>query len=450
MSVVAWAVGCSGSNRELVAAVEQNAAAAVRQAMRNKANVNCVSDDATPLTRACQRGYDDIVRILLKAGANARWMDCNGCSAISHARHLSIVEMLLNHDNGLLEISDYRGQTPLFLAIDSQRTNIVQLLLDRGANVQAKDVDKMTALMLACQQNNVEIMRLLLAAQADPHARDYFQQTALHHAVVGRSGELALRELIQVHNADMFAVDKNGCTPFDVATRDVADCLLQLYGDKMTRDHGRLALHTILRSAEYSFVTDDDDDDHWHPPLTVVHIRLPLGTLKLEHFRTVLHNLDTLDSELIWNRDDSGKLPIHIACESNVPVEVMTLIVEMDPATLRIADHRGSLPLHLLCCSGTTPTDDASVQHLVQQGGVGTLAVRNQLGDLPIHNLVASTNPTLRTVQYLIQSFPGSVTARSEDEGPYPFMAAACDTSSASLSVVYELVRASPALVLPR
>jgi hypothetical protein len=87
---------------------------------------------------------------------------------------------------------------------------------------------------------------------------------------------------------------------------------------------------------------------------------------------------------------------------------------------------------------------------LVEQGGGGTLTARNHKGALPLHNLVASTNPPLRTVQYLIHSFAGAVTAQTEDEGPYPFMVAACDTSSASLSVVYELVRANPDLVLPR
>jgi hypothetical protein len=48
----------------------------------------------------------------------------------------------------------------------------------------------------------------------------------------------------------------------------------------------------------------------------------------------------------------------------------------------------------------------------------------------------------------LIQSFPGSVAAPT-NAGHFPFMVAACETSSASLSVVYELVRANPALVVP-
>ena len=349
------------------------------------------------------------------------------------------------------------GWTPLFMAIDRNHVEIVQFLMDRGANVHATVANGLTTLMAAT--GNLDILRLLLDADVDIRARDDIQFTALHYAVGGGYIE-AVRELIEEHNADMFAVDEDGYTPFDHIPRGfpqavvdaVVDCLLQLFENKVTRDHGRLALHAILRSDVYSFAYVDDGAN-WHTPLNAcrVRIRLPLGELKLKELLTLLQYVDTLDTELIRYRDDSGKLPIHIACEASAPIEVLTLVVEMDPATIHIADHTGSLPLHLLCCNSTTmPTDDASVRYLVEQeGGVSTLAARNHEGALPLHNLVASTNPPLRTVQHLIQSFSGAVAAQTND-GRYPFMVAACNESSASLSVVYELVRANPGLVLPR
>ena len=163
----------------------------------------------------------------------------------------------------------------------------------------------------------------------------------------------------------------------------------------------------------------------------------------MQHWRTLLQ---VLEMELSGNRDDSGKLPIHVACRTNAPMEVLSVLVDLDAATLQIADHIGNLPLHD-CCFGAV--DSLSVRYLVEQGGVGTLAARNQLGLLPLHVLCGSTNPSLRNVQYLIQSFPSSVAMRT-NAGAYPFMMAAYETSSASLSVVYELVRASPDSVVPR
>ena len=173
-------------------------------------------------------------------------------------------------------------------------------------------------------------------------------------------------------------------------------------------------------------------------------IILPLGKLTLDHFRILLHSLDHL---MTRTQDDSGMLPIHIACQTKAPVEVLALILEHDPTTLHIADSNGNLPLHECCCGDVV---DSSVRFIVEQGGVGTLAARNSHeGALPLHILCGSTNPSLRTVQYLIQSFPGSVEART-NEGLYPFMIAACESSTASLSVVYELVRTHPNFVVLR
>ena len=101
----------------------------------------------------------------------------------------------------------------------------------------------------------------------------------------------------------------------------------------------------------------------FYPPVTPLRIILPLGKLKLQHFRTLLHSLNT--DLMIRNQDNSGKLPIHIACGTNAPVEVLALLSELDPATLQVADHSGALPINE-CCRGIV--DNSSVRYLVEQG----------------------------------------------------------------------------------
>ena len=340
--------------------------------------------------------------------------------------------MLLNHDKDLLELTDDVGRTPL-LAINPRRVDIIRFLLDRGADVHAATKRGTTPLMIACYNQNLESARLWLAAGVDIEARDESQETALHSAAY--RGYEEMRELVLEHNANIFALDQNGNTPFDMACR--FDFLIGIYGRKLTQDHGCLAFHEILGNAEYTFI----HIDKFHPPLKPLQqIRLPLGKLTLNYFRTLLSAIDT---NLIRNRDENGKLPIHIACRNNAPVEVLAMLVENDAATLHIADNAGALPLHEICCG---EVDDSSVRYLLEQGGVGTLTARTREGALPLHVLCGSTNPSLRTVQYVVQSFPGSVTART-NAGQYPFVIAACDSSTASLSVVYELVRANPDLV---
>ena len=362
--------------------------------------------------------------------------------------------MLLNHDKELLEIEDCEGETPLACAAASGLLDIVRFLLERGANVHAATQSGRTVLMAACDYGQLEIMRLLLAAGAGVHALDRDRKNALHCAAssqssftMGTTAESAavVRELILQHNADMFAVDKKGNTPFDVAclsssTRAAANAFIELYANKLTAGHGQLAIHALLRTAKYSF----PENRAFHPPLSPpIQIHTPMGKLTLKHWRTLLQ---ALGMNLIRNRDDNGKLPIHIACRTKAPVEVLALLSEEDSASLHVADSNGVLPLHD-CCSGAV--DDTSVRFLVEQGGVGTLAARDHQGALPLHYLCASTNSPLRTVQYLIQSFPGSVAVQTNDQ-LYPFMSAACESSAASLSVVYVIVRASAALVIAK
>ena len=56
----------------LFSGISSNDIAAVQRALRNGANVNATHrwSHATPLLQACSSGYDEIVRVLLDAGAN--------------------------------------------------------------------------------------------------------------------------------------------------------------------------------------------------------------------------------------------------------------------------------------------------------------------------------------------------------------------------------------------
>ena len=119
--------------------------AGVQQALQSGANVHCFSEKnfARPLLSA-----------LLDADADARWRNSNraGSSVIYKAcstGHLSIVEMLLNHDNGLLENTDESGWTPLLTAIEYRQFFIAHFLLDRGANALATYGEGWTTLTIA-------------------------------------------------------------------------------------------------------------------------------------------------------------------------------------------------------------------------------------------------------------------------------------------------------------
>ena len=138
-------VTANEADRVLLDAVSRDDVAAVQQAIRTGANVNAIYRGCTtPLLEACELGFDKVFRILLDAGADPLWT-CECCDGLSpaaiacHNGHLSIIEILVNHDKSFLGIS--YGESLLFYAIRGERVDVVQLLINRGANVHATDAD---------------------------------------------------------------------------------------------------------------------------------------------------------------------------------------------------------------------------------------------------------------------------------------------------------------------
>ena len=75
--------------------------------------------------------------------------------------HLDVVRVLL--DNGAnREARDRDGETPLAYAARFGSHRICSLLIEKGANVDTRDEDGTTPLMLAAREGHVDVVRLLL------------------------------------------------------------------------------------------------------------------------------------------------------------------------------------------------------------------------------------------------------------------------------------------------
>jgi ankyrin repeat protein len=61
-------------------------------------------------------------------------------------------------------------------------TELAQLLIDHGAQVNAKTTYLATPLMTACRDRNTPMVKLLLANKADVTIKDENGETALDHA----------------------------------------------------------------------------------------------------------------------------------------------------------------------------------------------------------------------------------------------------------------------------
>ncbi|XP_069127337.1 KN motif and ankyrin repeat domain-containing protein 1-like isoform X2 [Argopecten irradians] len=76
------------------------------------------------------------------------------------------------------------GQTALMLAVSQGRTEMVKLLLQNGANVNAQDNEGSTAMMVGCEHGYTEIVKLLMAQpEYDPSLADNDGSTPLSIAM---------------------------------------------------------------------------------------------------------------------------------------------------------------------------------------------------------------------------------------------------------------------------
>lgn len=90
-----------------------------------------------------------------------------------------LIEFLLELGAPPDGLPNYFDGTPLHEAALKNNTFIIQLLLDRGADINARDTNDQTALHKAAWNNCTSAMRLLLERGADPNARNLANQTPL-------------------------------------------------------------------------------------------------------------------------------------------------------------------------------------------------------------------------------------------------------------------------------
>ena len=119
---------------------------------------------------------------------------------------------------------------------DEDVKNVVEFLLNKGAEVNARNDDGATALHWACYKGYLESARLLLDHGAALEAKDEDNETPLHWASCNNKLDV-VKELVQ-QGADIFAKSEDDKTPLDLANRQVAEYLLGQYKEKVWMQEG--------------------------------------------------------------------------------------------------------------------------------------------------------------------------------------------------------------------
>ncbi|MBU1396667.1 MAG: ankyrin repeat domain-containing protein [Gammaproteobacteria bacterium] len=110
---------------------------------------------------------------------------------------------------------DYWGDSPLMAAVRQDNVELVQILLDAGADTEAR-WRGYTPLALTAIKGNLPATRLLLRAGANPNRANVEGDAPLHAAI--RKGHADIVSALAASHPDFRRYDRDGRTPLALAT----------------------------------------------------------------------------------------------------------------------------------------------------------------------------------------------------------------------------------------
>ena len=119
-------------------------------------------------------------------------------------------QILLDNGADINFQSKLGGWTPLIRSINNKHFDVARMLIERGADVNAKTIHGNNAVWFAVMRKSPEILVKLLAAGAHVNDSEGAQSSALGIATGVDSFECA--QILVRHGADFERTDKNGIT----------------------------------------------------------------------------------------------------------------------------------------------------------------------------------------------------------------------------------------------
>ena len=247
----------------------------VKQLIGNGSNVNLKYDGQPPILIATIKGHLEIMEYLIEKGANIKYKDKNGYTSFHHAAE-----------------SASENNVDIFrkLIVLAVRKNV------DGVNIKTseKTAESRSPLHIAAIKGRVEIMKFLIEEKrADILAVDIWRKTALHLAIKDSPKIEATMYLIEKASSDLInAKDDNGDTPIHLAAN---------------LNNFEVLILLIARSASINV----EARSAW------INVQNKQGYTPL-HFAARFCNVDVMNhlienEALIEAKENQGRTPLHFA-----------------------------------------------------------------------------------------------------------------------------------------
>ena len=167
----------------------------------------------TPILLALYHSKADIARLIVDRGALLSFAEACALG------DLDAVKRMLAADRSVLEVRTADGFPPFALSVFFRHPEVARFLVGQGADVNAaaENTMRVAPVHAAATTQDREMMRLLLEHGANPNARQQMDYTPLHSAA-GR-GDVEMAKLLIAHGAERAPKATDGMTPADVARK---------------------------------------------------------------------------------------------------------------------------------------------------------------------------------------------------------------------------------------
>jgi ankyrin repeat protein len=206
--------------------------------LQMKASHNVIfKEHFTPVHVCARSGYYQCLKLLLDHGADYTAETTIGNRAIHIAAtygHLSCIKLLVQYGEHIDNNYTRNGVTPLQCAITHDRAEVLQWLLENGANpmigryemesifmayaegkLSDEHFKQILPIHVACRFNSIKCLKLLLDWGIDVNLKDEKQRTPLHTACLFNSKD-AIKMLLKNRSCDPNMKDKQGAQPLHI------------------------------------------------------------------------------------------------------------------------------------------------------------------------------------------------------------------------------------------
>lgn len=154
---------------------------------------------------------------------------------------IKVVREIVQEWPEIVNVSDFKQQTPLMLAAHNKDYETVEVLLKANADTDLRDFIGRTALHSAAASRCLKSASLLLEYGCNGKIVNVDGSTALHTAV--RFGEIPVVKLIIEKQPNLLEIrDSKGLTPRELAKRIASDSDLYQFLNSYFRSEGRIVV----------------------------------------------------------------------------------------------------------------------------------------------------------------------------------------------------------------